>query len=179
MGKHSSHLCNLSTRHNCSRLPLPCIAEMLFQLQHSKGRNPPNEDTVNRYNLATPQVTASALKPLPPTLTSALRRGCWSIPELGCHLPSATLDVLRLSSGITGLLVSDARLWTGLRQVGGSSSEIRPSLTSEFDESPLKSDSSSELQGRRARWKESRTFQKTHSMEVFVPLQCNTDRCQH
>lgn len=38
----------------------------------------------------------------------------------------------------------------GLRQVGGSSNEVCPSLTSEF-ESPLKSDSRSELQEKKGK----------------------------
>lgn len=43
--------------------------------------------------------------------------------------------------------MSDAHLQMGLGQVGGSSSEVHPSLTSEFGESLLKSESSSELWG--------------------------------
>lgn len=134
----------------------------------------PKIDTVNGHNLTTQQRTAFSSKPLPLTPALALRRGCWSIPSLGHCLPSATLDVLGLSSGTTGLLASDVHLRMGLRQVGGSSNEVCPSLTSEF-ESPLKSDSRSELQERSAR---SSTCQRMHSMEIFITIQCNKHQRQ-
>lgn len=99
------------------------------------------------------------LQNISPSPACTLRRGCWSTPCSGYRLPSATLDVLEVSSGTTGLLVSDAHLWMGLEQVGGSGSQVWPSLTSEFEESLFKSDSSSELRGKRARWKGNETFQ--------------------
>lgn len=70
-----------------------------------------------------------------------------------------------LLSGSTGLLASSAHLWMGLEQEGGSGSQLCPSPTSELEESPLGSDSSSELQGK-VRWK--RHFRGHSSSSVGV-----------
>lgn len=93
-----------------------------------------------------------------------------------------TLDALWLSSGAMGLLASNVQRRGGLGQAGGSSNEVCPSLTSELEELPLKSDSPSELGRRGKKERERGSSEDTLNAGVHFPFcatctSISTDNC--